>query len=83
MNTYLIPWYDESECNILKITANSIDECEEKVMEHCADKFDDDDLAGFDDYEEFLDDIWERFNLYLGDIHEIEEYESQNSVRHR
>ena len=29
-----------------------------------------------DDYEEFLDDIWRRFNLYLGDIHEIEEYES-------
>lgn len=76
MNTYLIPWYDESSCDILKITSSSIEGCKEKVMEYYANKFDDDDLAGFDDYEEFLDDVWERFNLYLGDIHEIEEYES-------
>lgn len=75
MNTYLIPWYTESKCDILKISANSFENCEEKLVEYYANKFDDDDLAGFDDYDEFLNDLWERFNLYLGDIHEIEEYE--------
>lgn len=54
MNTYLIPWSDPSECDILKITANSYEDCVTKVIKHYAEEFDSDVLAGCMDYEEFM-----------------------------
>lgn len=75
MNVYLIPFYDDAGCDILKITACSLEACKDKIMGHYADEFDDDDIAA-DDYEEFLNDLYERFGVYLGEIHEIDEFDS-------
>ena len=36
MNTYLIPWSNSGECDILKITANSYEDCVDKVIKHYA-----------------------------------------------
>lgn len=74
MNVYLIPFSTESGCDILKITACSLESCKVKIIEHYADKFDD--LADIEDYDEFLDTIYDRYEIYIGEIHEIEEYES-------
>ena len=76
MNIYLIPYYEESlHCDILNIHANSIEECQDKIIEYYANKFDNDKLAGYSDYEEFLYELDNIYHIYLGDIHEIEEYE--------
>ena len=75
MNVYLIPFYDDAGCDILKITACSLEACKDKIIEHYANSLDDDDLAA-DDYEEFLTDLYERFGVYLGEIHEIDEFDS-------
>lgn len=75
MNTYLIPWSDPSECDILKITANSYEDCVTKVIKHYAEEFDSDVLAGCMDYEEFMQLIYDNHDIFLGSIHEIEEYE--------
>lgn len=75
MNTYLIPWSDSSECDILKITANSYENCVAKVIKHYAEEFDSDVLAGCMDYEEFMQLMWDNHDIFLGNIHEIEEYE--------
>lgn len=77
MNTYLIPYVEEvPKCDILCIHANSVEECQDKIIEHYADRFDDDILAGYSDYEEFLSELDNVYHIYLGDIHELEEYES-------
>lgn len=75
MNTYLIPWSDSSECDILKITANSYENCVAKVIKHYAEEFDSDVLAGCMDYEELMQLMWDNHDIFLGNIHEIEEYE--------
>lgn len=75
MNTYLIPWSAPSGCDILKITANSYENCVAKVIKHYAEEFDSDVLAGCMDYEEFMQLMWDNHNIFLGNIHEIEEYE--------
>ena len=51
MNTYLIPWSSPGECDILKITANSYEDCVDKVIKHYAEEFDSDALAECTDYE--------------------------------
>lgn len=78
MNTYLIPYYSDydSKCDILTIHANSMEECQDKLIEHYTNKFDDDELADCPDYEEFLVALYDSHSVYLGEIHEIEEYES-------
>jgi hypothetical protein len=76
MNVYLIPFYDDSGCDILKITACSLESCKAKIIEHYANSLDDDELAGIEEYDEFLDTIYDKYELYIGEIHEIEEYES-------
>lgn len=75
MNTYLIPWYDDNKCDILKMSANSYENCQDKIIEYYSNKFDDDELAGFTEYDEFLCELERVHHIYLGDIHEIEEYE--------
>lgn len=76
MNTYLIPWSDSGECDILKITANSYEDCIDKVIEHYTEEFDSDALAECMDYDEFSQLMWDNHDIFLGNIHEIEEYES-------
>ena len=75
MNTYLIPWSNPEECDILKITANSYEDCVDKVIEHYAEEFDSDALAEYTDYEEFSQLLLDNHGIFLGSIHEIEEYE--------
>lgn len=75
MNTYLIPWSTSGECDILKITANSYEDCVDKVIKHYVEEFDSDILAGCMDYEEFMQLMWDNHDIFLGSIHEIEEYE--------
>ena len=75
MNTYLIPWSNPEECDILKITANSYEDCVDKVIEHYTEEFDSDTLAECTDYEEFMQLIYDNHGIFLGSIHEIEEYE--------
>lgn len=75
MNTYLIPWNDPEECDILKISANNYEDCQTKVMNYYIKKFDSDELADCADYDEFLQLLWDNHDTYLGPIHEIEEYE--------
>ena len=75
MNTYLIPWNNPEECDILKITASSYEDCVDKVIEHYAEEFDSDTLAECTDYGEFMQLIYDNHGIFLGSIHEIEEYE--------
>ena len=75
MNTYLIPRSDPGECDILKITANIYEDCVAKVIKHYAEEFDSDALAGCMDYDEFMQLMWDNHDIFLGSIHEIEEYE--------
>lgn len=75
MNIYLIPWSNQEECDILKITASSYEDCVDKVIEHYAEEFDSDALAECADYEEFMRLIYNNHGIFLGSIHEIEEYE--------
>ena len=75
MNTYLIPWSNPEECDILKITANSYEDCVDKVIEHYAEEFDSDALAKCTNYEEFMQLVYDNHGIFLGSIHEIEEYE--------
>lgn len=75
MNIYLIPWSNPEECDILKITASSYEDCVDKVIEHYAEEFDSDTLAECADYEEFMQLIYDNYGIFLGSIHEIEEYE--------
>lgn len=77
MNTYLVPYYNDSpNCDILTIHANSIEECQDKIIEYYADKLDSDEIAGFTDYDEFLVYMEPNKGIYIGEIHELEEYES-------
>ena len=75
MNTYLIPWSNSGECDILKITANSYEDCVDKVSRRFIEKIDSDDLAECTDYEEFMQLVYDNHGIFLGSIHEIEEYE--------
>ena len=75
MNTYLIPWSNPEECDILKITANSYEDCVDKVIEHYAEEFDSDTLAECTYYKEFMQLVYDNHGIFLGSIHEIEEYE--------
>lgn len=75
MNTYLIPWASDCECDILKINANSYAEAQEKVINYYANHFDSDELAGFDNFDEFSQELYDRFDTFIGVVHEIEEYE--------
>ena len=75
MNTYLIPWNDQEECDILKISANNYEACQTKIMNYYVKKFDSDALAECTDYEEFMQLIYDNHGIFLGSIHEIEEYE--------
>lgn len=75
MNTYLIPIADDNGCHILKVYANGWDDCKIRVMDKYVDKFDDDDLSKIDDFEEFCDYLAENYDVIIGDIHELEEFE--------
>ena len=59
MNTYLIPWNDQEECDILKISANNYEACQTKVMNYYVKKFDSDELAGCDNYNDFSFDFYQ------------------------
>lgn len=73
MNTYLYPWYDDNDCQIKKVTARSYEECLDKIQEMYYNKFEDlSDTASFDD---FLDEIWNKHGIFIGDIHELDEFE--------
>lgn len=74
MNTYLIPYSNGVDVDILKMTANSFDAVKEKIQNYYISKFDSDELADAADYEDFIDRL-DDYGIYLGDIHELEEYE--------
>lgn len=75
MNTYLVPFSDDETCDIFKVYANSWEACEAKIMSKYITKFDADDLAVIDDFESFCNHLYETYNVYIGVIHEIEDFE--------
>jgi len=75
MNTYLIPYSDDIQCDIYKIVANSWEDCQQKIMDKYINRLEDDNLANIDDFEEFCDCLYNDYNIIIGNIHEIEDFE--------
>lgn len=71
MNKYIVPICDiqAGSCWIKTITAKSITECEEKLMNDLIEYYDFDD---FDDYHEFIHWLDEQ-DILVGNIKDIEE----------
>lgn len=71
MNKYIIPICNliSSEIKIKKISARSILDCQDKIIEYFSEKFDE----NFnDDYKEFVNKINEQYDYAIGDIIDIE-----------
>lgn len=75
MNTYLIPYSSDSNCDIFKITACSYEECTQKIMNRFIRQYeDDDDIADIDNYDKFCEYLLDSYDVMIGEIHELEEY---------
>lgn len=75
MNTYLVPFTNNTTCDIFKIYANSWNDCENKIMEKYVNKFDSDELADIDSFEIFCNKLDEIYGVFIGNIHELEDFE--------
>lgn len=72
MNTYLFPWHTDEVCSIGKIVARSYEDCEEKIKSMYINKYDDlDDLL---DYDDFCEELADKYGIYLGEVSEINEF---------
>lgn len=71
MNTYLIPIYNDNipECFINKVTAQSIEDCKDKIMYDFSDTYEED----FSGWDKFIDKMWENYGVFIGEIKDIEE----------
>lgn len=72
MNTYLYPWSSDEYCDIQKVIAKSLQDCERKIIEYYCNKWND--LSDTLDFEEFVDQLFEEHNIYIGNIYEIDEF---------
>lgn len=75
MNTYLVPFDNNGEIDIFKVTASSWEECLQKIMDKYTNKFDDDTLASISDFDDFCDYLYKTYDVNIGYIHEIEDFE--------
>jgi hypothetical protein len=72
MNTYLFPWHTDEVCRIGKVVARSYEDCEEKIKSMYINKYDDlDDLL---DYDDFCEELADKYGIYLGEVSEINEF---------
>lgn len=72
MNQYLYPWHDLYGNNQIEvILAKSYNECKEKIVEKYLNMYDLDDTLEFDD---FLDQLCDKYGVYVGDIYDINEF---------
>lgn len=75
MNTYLVPFDDNDTCDIFKVYANDWNECENKVIDRYINLLDSDELADIDDFNKFCNYLYDNYNIFIGTIHEIEDFE--------
>lgn len=75
MNTYLVPFDDNDICDIFKVYANDWKDCEDKVMDRYINLLDSDELAGIDNFYHFCTYLYDNYNIFIGKIHEIEDFE--------
>lgn len=72
MNIYLFPWHTDEVCTISKVVARSYEDCEEKIKSMYINKYDDlDDLL---DYDDFCEELADKYGIYLGEVSEINEF---------
>lgn len=71
MNNYIIPVCDlvEATISLYKISARTLQECQEKLMQKFAEIYDDIDNYN---YREFLDIMDKDYNIAIGEITDIE-----------
>ena len=67
-NTYLVPvcYIDNSKNSILKISATSLEECKEKIIDMYQDKCDE------DDYNSFVNILDREHDIIIGDIIDLD-----------
>ena len=75
MNTYLVPFDDNDTCDIFKVYANDWNDCENKVMDRYINLLDSDELADIDDFDKFCNYLYDNYNIFIGTIHGIEDFE--------
>lgn len=72
MNTYLYPCCIDGYCTIKKVLARNFEECQTKIMEYYIQHYNHlDDTLNFSD---FADDLYEKHDINIGDIFEINEF---------
>ena len=75
MNTYLVPFVDDIDCDIFKVTADSWEDCKQKIMNRYIRIYEDDEnIADFDNFEDFCNYIMDIYDTVIGTIHELDEY---------
>lgn len=67
-NTYLVPvcYIDNSKNSILKISATSLEECKEKIIDMYQDECDE------DDYNSLVDVLDRKHDIIIGDIVDLD-----------
>lgn len=67
-NTYLVPvcYIDNSKNSILKISATSLEECKEKIIDMYQDECDE------DDYNSLVDILDRKHDIIIGDIVDLD-----------
>ena len=71
MNTYYYAKLEDSENTIEKISARSLRDCQDKIVTNYMEVFDDlDDSVDFDD---FLWDLSDKHDIFIGRIYESDE----------
>lgn len=72
MNTYIIPICDLIEAIVWnhKELANSIADCQNKLMEEYSENYE----VNFDDWNEFVKIMDEKFNIAIGEVTDIETF---------
>lgn len=67
-NTYLVPvcYIDNSKNSILKISATSLEECKEKIIDMYQDKCDE------DNYNSFVNILDREYDIIIGDIIDLD-----------
>ena len=75
MNTYLVPFDDNDTCDIFKVCANDWNDCENKIMNRYVNLLDSDELADTDDFNYFCRYLYDNYDIFIGTIHEIEDFE--------
>ena len=67
-NTYLVPvcYIDNSKNSILKISATSLEECKEKIIDMYQDKCDE------DNYNSFVNILDREYDIIIGDVIDLD-----------